>query len=173
MQSSIHAFIFDTVSDVKGEFIMSYKIIIDSEQHKFSSSHFIIGHEKCGHLHGHNFSLSVQISGPLNETNYFVVDFMDVKNAIKDEIDKLDHRLLIPAESRDIVIDEVEDNYNFSFDGKNYSIPKADVCLLPLPAVSSEMLAKHFYDIIAPKFEGYKIKVTIGESGSSFAEYGD
>jgi len=152
---------------------MSYKIIIDSDQHKFSSSHFIVGHEKCGRIHGHNFSLSVEISGPLDETNYFVVDFIDVKNAIKDEIDKLDHRLLIPAQSKDIVIEETEDNYNFSFLGKNYSIPKGDVYMLPLPAVSSEMLAKHFYDVIAPKFEGYKIKVTIGESASSFAEYGD
>jgi 6-pyruvoyltetrahydropterin/6-carboxytetrahydropterin synthase len=156
--------------------VQSYKIIIDSEQHKFSSSHFIIGHEKCGRIHGHNFTLSVEISGPLDETNYFVVDFIDVKNAIKDEIDKLDHRLLIPTESKELIFDEDsgdQDNYNFSFLGKKYSIPKVDTCLLPLPAASSEMLARHFYGVIAPKFEGYKIRVRIGESGSSFAEYGD
>ena len=151
---------------------MSYKVIVDGVQYKFSSAHFIVGHEKCGRIHGHNFHVSVEISGPL-DNHHFVVDFMDVKNAINETGDKLDHRILIPATAKDLIIKESRDNIDFSFNGKKYSVPKEDACLLPLPAITSELLAKYFHDVIAPRFKGYKVKVRIGETSSSFAEYGE
>nr|MDO8109346.1 6-carboxytetrahydropterin synthase [Candidatus Sigynarchaeota archaeon] len=152
---------------------MSYKIIVDGIQHKFSSAHFIVGHDKCGRLHGHNFHVAVEFGGPLDPRYNFVVDFIDVKNAIKAEVDKLDHRILIPTASKDLVLKESKDNLDFTFSGKRYSVPRDDVCLLPLPAVTSELLAKHFHDVLSQRFKGFKIKVRIGETSSTFAEYGE
>jgi 6-pyruvoyltetrahydropterin/6-carboxytetrahydropterin synthase len=151
---------------------MSFKVIVDAIQNKFSSAHFIVGHDKCGRIHGHNFHVAVEISGPLDE-HYFVMDFIDVKNAIKAEVDKLDHRILIPVNAKDMILKESKESIEFSFSGKRYVVPRDDACLLPLPAVTSELLAKHFHVALSQKFKGYKIKVRIGETSSSFAEYGE
>jgi 6-pyruvoyltetrahydropterin/6-carboxytetrahydropterin synthase len=151
---------------------MSYKIIVDGNMHKFSSAHFVIGHDKCGRIHGHNFHVAVEISGPL-DSQYFVIDFIDVKNAIKAEVDKLDHRILIPVSAKSLTLKESKDSIEFSFLGKKYMVPREDACLLPLPAITSELLAKHFHDALSQKFKGYKIKVRIGETSASFAEYGE
>ncbi|MEX2682373.1 MAG: 6-pyruvoyl tetrahydropterin synthase family protein [Candidatus Sigynarchaeota archaeon] len=151
---------------------MSYKIILDGGGiYKFSSAHFIVGHDKCGRIHGHNFHVAVEISGPLDE-HYFVLDFMDVKEAIKAEVDKLDHHVLVPRDSKELALEESKDSITFSFSGKKYVVPRDDACLLPLPAVTSELLAKYFHDALSQKFKGYKVKVRIGETSSSFAEYG-
>ncbi len=88
---------------------MSYKIIVDGIANKFSSAHFIVGHDKCGRIHGHNFHVAVEVSGPLDE-HYFVMDFIDVKNAIKAEVDKLDHRILIPTNAKNLVLKESKDS---------------------------------------------------------------
>ncbi len=151
---------------------MSFKVIVDGIQHKFSSAHFIVGHDKCGRIHGHNFHVAVEIGGSL-DNHYFVIDFIDVKSVLNAEIDKLDHHVLIPSNSKDLNLKESKDSVEFSFTGKKYVLPKADVCLLPLPAVTSELLAKHFHNVLSQKFKGYKIKVRIGETSSSFAEYGE
>ncbi|NMC08481.1 MAG: 6-carboxytetrahydropterin synthase [Candidatus Lokiarchaeota archaeon] len=151
---------------------MSYKIIVDGNMHKFSSAHFVIGHDKCGRIHGHNFHVGVEVSGPL-DGRHFVLDFMDVKKAIKAEVDMLDHRILLPTGAKDLVLKEINGSLEFTQSGKKYVLPKEDACLLPLPAITSELLAKHFHDALSRKFKGYKIKVRIGETSSSFAEYGE
>lgn len=50
------------------------------------------GH-KCGRLHGHTYHLTVTVSGPVAEDG-FVVDFADVKNAVKPVLNHLDHYYL-------------------------------------------------------------------------------
>jgi 6-pyruvoyltetrahydropterin/6-carboxytetrahydropterin synthase len=150
---------------------MSYKIIIEDQ--KFSSAHFIAGHDKCGRIHGHNFLLSVEIGADALGEHYFVIDFIDVKKLITNETDKLDHHVLVPSQSDEIQVEDVDPNYTITFTDKTYSIPKSDCVLLPLPAVTSELLAKYFYDALKAEYEAYKIRVRVGESSSSFAEYGD
>ncbi|MFX0098369.1 MAG: 6-pyruvoyl tetrahydropterin synthase family protein [Candidatus Hodarchaeota archaeon] len=151
---------------------MTYKIIVDGSQHKFSSAHFIVDHHKCSRLHGHNFHISIEIAGPLND-QYFVTDFMEVKKVIKDIIKDLDHKVLVPGESSNVETTENGENFDFNFSGKKYSIPKCDICILPLPAITSETLAKYFHDKLKEQFSGFKIKARIGETISSFAEYSD
>lgn len=51
-----------------------------------------LGH-KCGRLHGHTYQLTVYINGPVRDDG-FVIDFADVKNAVKPVIDQLDHYYL-------------------------------------------------------------------------------
>jgi len=51
------------------------------------------GH-KCGRMHGHSFRLQLWVSGPLDPTFGWVMDFADVKAAFKAIEDQIDHRLL-------------------------------------------------------------------------------
>ena len=51
------------------------------------------GH-KCGRLHGHSFNLRVEIRGAVDPFTGWIVDFGDVKVALKPLIDRLDHHYL-------------------------------------------------------------------------------
>jgi 6-pyruvoyltetrahydropterin/6-carboxytetrahydropterin synthase len=58
----------------------------------FSAAHRVVGHQGgCANLHGHNWEVEVLLSGKgLNETG-FLIDFKDVKTALREIIDPLDH----------------------------------------------------------------------------------
>lgn len=51
------------------------------------------GH-KCKRLHGHSFKVEVHVSGPLHGELGWVMDFADIKSAVKPVIARLDHRYL-------------------------------------------------------------------------------
>jgi 6-pyruvoyltetrahydropterin/6-carboxytetrahydropterin synthase len=51
------------------------------------------GH-KCARLHGHSFRVEVHVSGDLDPRLGWVMDFADVKAAVKPVINQLDHYYL-------------------------------------------------------------------------------
>jgi 6-pyruvoyltetrahydropterin/6-carboxytetrahydropterin synthase len=51
------------------------------------------GH-KCKRLHGHSFRVQVHVSGPLHADLGWVMDFTDLKAAVKPVIARLDHYYL-------------------------------------------------------------------------------
>ncbi|MHA1680826.1 MAG: 6-pyruvoyl trahydropterin synthase family protein [Promethearchaeota archaeon] len=151
---------------------MAFKIIIQGTQYKFSSAHFIVDHDKCSRIHGHNFHVRLEVQGPLDD-KFFVVDFMIVKKLLVEEIKALDHKLLVPGKSETISVKEGEGgrNLEIAFSGKAYSIPKEDVLVLDLPAITSELLARYMFSRMKGKLPGCKLKVGVGETRSSDAEY--
>ncbi len=150
---------------------MSYKVIINESKVKFSAAHFLKEHYKCSRLHGHNYYVSVEISDKL-DNNYFVVDFMELSKKLKAIIEPMDHYILIPTESEDIKINEVQDSVEILTPTKRYVFPRSDVCFLPLPATTSELLAKHIHDKLKEIYKNKKILVKVGETKSSLASYG-
>ncbi len=59
---------------------------------EFAASHFLTKyHGKCENLHGHNYKLTINIRGPVQEDG-MVLDFKLVKDLVNTEvIDVLDH----------------------------------------------------------------------------------
>ena len=51
------------------------------------------GH-KCGRLHGHSFRVTLHVSGPVDESLGWVVDFAEIKRAFMPIYQKLDHNFL-------------------------------------------------------------------------------
>ena len=51
------------------------------------------GH-KCARLHGHSFRVRVVVDGPVDPTTGWVIDFADLKAAVRPLHDRLDHRYL-------------------------------------------------------------------------------
>jgi 6-pyruvoyltetrahydropterin/6-carboxytetrahydropterin synthase len=49
---------------------------------------------KCSRLHGHSFTIEVHVSGDVDETAGWVMDFADISGAIKPVFECLDHRYL-------------------------------------------------------------------------------
>ena len=63
----------------------------------FDSAHFLPnvpkGH-KCGRMHGHTYRVRFSVTGEVDPNSGFVIDFGDLKAAVKPLIDQLDHQVL-------------------------------------------------------------------------------
>jgi len=118
-----------------------FSIHIEKDYIGFCAAHFITyeGH-LCEALHGHNFVVRLNLEGPLDE-NYYVLDFIRTKKMLKSICDELDHRVLLPGESRLVKVEQQEDSDSVSYGQQRYLFPCGDVVLLPIPNVTSEMFA--------------------------------
>ena len=151
---------------------MAFTVRISDPRCKFAAAHFLYQHDKCSRLHGHNYIVNIELTGELNDKS-FVVDFFVVKSKLIAITNRLDHHLLIPAESREIQINQEtpESQIHVEFNGKHYEFPPEDVILLPLVATTAELLAQYIYREMYPEFPQFKLKVEVGESEGSIAIY--
>ena len=62
---------------------------------KFCAAHQLVGYPgDCAKLHGHTWKVEVVIAGPHLDELEMLIDFRDVKGAMKEVIDPLDHSYL-------------------------------------------------------------------------------
>ena len=67
------------------------------KQFTFDSAHFlphVPEHHKCRQLHGHTYHLTIFVEGEVLEDKGWVLDFNDLKKAVKPVIDLVDHSYL-------------------------------------------------------------------------------
>ncbi|HTS77039.1 MAG TPA: 6-carboxytetrahydropterin synthase QueD [Bryobacteraceae bacterium] len=66
-----------------------------SVEQTFAAGHALRNYKgKCENVHGHNFKVQVVIEGEKLDETGLLVDFIDVKNAMRAIIDRLDHVFL-------------------------------------------------------------------------------
>jgi 6-pyruvoyltetrahydropterin/6-carboxytetrahydropterin synthase len=66
-----------------------------SKTFTFEASHILPRHPgKCSRLHGHSWVLTVYVKGEVNPETGFVMDYGDIKEAVKSIVNRLDHRHL-------------------------------------------------------------------------------
>jgi 6-pyruvoyltetrahydropterin/6-carboxytetrahydropterin synthase len=123
-----------------------YRIRVEKDHTVFCAGHFITydGH-LCEPLHGHNYRAAAALEGPLDE-NAYVLDFTRLKHALRQIVDRLDHRMLLPALSARIRVEEEGGHVIASYKDKRYVFPKGDVVLLPVSNTTAEMLARWIAD---------------------------
>ena len=109
---------------------------------RFSSAHIIPEYEKCGRLHGHTYAVHVKIFGEPDEKG-IIIDFSLVKDVLKQVVAELDHKILIPKESKNAKIEKQNDSIKLSSLGKSYVFPYNDCIFLPLNSTSAENLSKY------------------------------
>jgi 6-pyruvoyltetrahydropterin/6-carboxytetrahydropterin synthase len=63
----------------------------------FCYGHRLINHQGvCRHLHGHNAMVEIDVTAASLDARDMVVDFADIKNALKTWIDReLDHKMIL------------------------------------------------------------------------------
>lgn len=121
----------------------SYYVRIAKEDLVFSAAHFITyAGNICEPLHGHNYRLAVEVSGPLDE-NQYVIDFILLHDMTKAIVDELDHRVLLPTEHRTIKVTADEREVEATFEDRRWLFPRGDCVLLPVSNTTSELLARH------------------------------
>jgi 6-pyruvoyltetrahydropterin/6-carboxytetrahydropterin synthase len=120
-----------------------YRVRLDKEHHVFSAAHFItFAGDICERLHGHNYRVAVEVSGPLDE-NQYVIDFIALRDELKKLTDELDHRVLLPTSHPLIRVEasDTEVQAVFTPDGRRWLFPRGDCVLLPVSNTTAELLA--------------------------------
>lgn len=105
----------------------------------FSGTHIIPMHKKCGRLHGHDYAINTVIEGEIGKDGV-IMDFIRVKEVLRDVASELDHRVLIPKKDRGVT---VKNDYVFYKVGdKEFKLPLCDCILLDIEVASAETLAE-------------------------------
>ncbi len=120
-----------------------YTVRVTKDYLVFCSGHFISyeGHQ-CERLHGHNYRAAVEVVGPLDE-NFYVFDFIALKNATKKITDELDHYMLLPTQNRVIHIQEKATEVHVRYKDRQWLFPRGDCVLLPIENTTAERIARY------------------------------
>lgn len=119
---------------------------------RFSACHMIPGHGKCGRMHGHTYAIHVRIKGRPND-QHMIADFQELKEALKEVCQELDHRVLVPSKSPEVEIARDGGDVVVKMSGKSYTFPEEDVTFLEIPAATAEALARYVLDRIEPRIK--------------------
>lgn len=125
----------------------SFAVRLHKEAFTFCAGHFITyAGDVCEPLHGHNYRVTVEVEGPLDE-NAYVLDFIALRDAAAAVTRSLDHRMLLPTGHPTIRVSEgtgplggaeVEAVYR----DRRWVFPRADCVLLPVDNTTAERLAE-------------------------------
>jgi len=123
-----------------------YTLKIAKEDLKFSAAHFTLFPDGSGELlHGHNYSVSIAISGTELDEAGLLVDIAALKKHVRSLCKSYDERTLIPTESPWLKVEVTSEQIEVRFGKSLYSLPRKDVVLLPLANLTMELLAKHLW----------------------------
>ncbi|NWF95762.1 MAG: 6-pyruvoyl tetrahydropterin synthase family protein [Candidatus Thorarchaeota archaeon] len=144
---------------------MPHSIRVARRRMTFSAAHFVVSEGECECLHGHNYSVEVTVSGPLDEQG-MVLDFRKVQDEVAEVCRHLDHRLLLPGQSRLISVEEEDTSMVITAAGKTYVIPSVDCVVLPIKATTAELLAQYVAQSLSLS-QDYRVEVCVSESAGS------
>ena len=123
----------------------TFRVEVSKDYLVFASAHFITfkGHQ-CESLHGHNYRVGVAVEGPVDTETRFVVDFSILKQIVRQLVDRIDHRVLLPTENPKLSYREENGRLMVDYFGEpTYVFPRSDCALLPIPNSTAEMLAQY------------------------------
>lgn len=119
----------------------NYKVRVTKDHLVFSAAHFITFNGNiCERLHGHNWRVAAELSGPLDENGY-VFDFIALRDQLQKTVDQLDHRVLLPTQHPMIRVVEEENEVQATFENRRWVFPSEDCILLPVTNTTAELIA--------------------------------
>jgi len=118
-----------------------YKVRVTKDYLVFCSGHFISYEgDKCERLHGHNYRTAVEVEGEL-DGNYYVFDFIALKNRTRAITDELDHRMMLPTRNALIHVEPGPTSVHVRYGDREWLFPRGDCVLLPIENTTAELLA--------------------------------
>lgn len=118
-----------------------YKVRVTKDHLVFSAAHFITFNGNiCERLHGHNWRVAAELTGPLDENGY-VFDFIALRDQLQKTVDALDHRVLLPTQHDKIKIREDQNEVEATFEERRWVFPREDCILLPVANTTAELIA--------------------------------
>lgn len=118
-----------------------YKVRVTKDHLVFSAAHFITFNGNiCERLHGHNWRVAAELTGPLDENGY-VFDFIALRDQLQKTVDALDHRVLLPTQHDKIKVREDQNEVEATFEERRWVFPREDCILLPVVNTTAELIA--------------------------------
>ena len=131
----------------------TYHVRLTKEHLIFSAAHFItFNGDICERLHGHNYRVFAEVYGPLDE-NQYVIDFIALRDTLKEITTELDHHMLLPTEHPQIQVAAGEDEVEVTFQDRRWVFPKGDCILLPVANTTAELLARYLGNELLDRLE--------------------
>ena len=153
----------------------NYSVRIAGDNLIYSAAHFIVlPGGVCEPLHGHNYRIAVEVSGPL-DANGCVIDFAALLRIMKSLVAELDHAVLLPVLSPQIQVVAGEKEVEVRFDQRRWILPRAECRLLPVASTTVELVATHLAQCLleALSAEGFqrprRVRVELEESPGCWA----
>ena len=154
--TSLHELAHQDINSSEDIAVETTTISLAKQDMKFSAGHFtIFNGKKRERLHGHNFSVSAEITtrtGAGTREAGLVVDYGILKKALRELCDEWDEVFLLPERSPYLQFEQVSQDENqlriLFGDGKADSekeqlvLPKTDVTLLPVSNITGEELSR-------------------------------
>jgi 6-pyruvoyltetrahydropterin/6-carboxytetrahydropterin synthase len=132
-----------------------YRLVLAKEDFKFACAHFtVFGEGDAELLHGHNYRVRVEVGAERLDEQGLLLDVARFKGAIRRLCAELDERTLLPAASPLVAVARHGGAIEVRFAARLYRLPEEDVALLPIPNVTMELLARRFWERLAPELAG-------------------
>lgn len=133
-----------------------------SRTYTFSAAHRIEGHPKCGRLHGHNYILTVEVSGEIREDG-MVLDYGELDVIVKPVVEAMDHRYIVSRTNRN-----AGDPYLLAAVSGHR---EDDIFDLPCQASTAEEMCIFLHKAFSARLPGLKVAVGLKETPRSDAHY--
>ena len=127
-----------------------FDVFISKSDFKFNCAHFIVMNGFRERLHGHNYQLSVRVTGGGNLGNDgYLIDFGDIKKVVRKVCKDMNEFFICPMQSPELHISEQEGQLCILCpDGAKFSFPTSDCAMLPIMHSSAEELSHYFWCLI-------------------------
>ena len=143
---------------------------------RFSSAHFIPRLGKCSRIHGHDYGVKIRLHG--DKVNGILIDFTDLKKAMRDAISDLDHKLLVPGRSNEAAYSISNGEVEVRYEDKRIVAVESDVHICDVEVTSSEELSGYIGKKISdnlgrrPNLTRMEVCIEEGPGQGSFVEIG-
>ena len=152
-----------------------FTVLLAKEDFKFSAAHFTLFPDGSAELlHGHNYQVAVELTGPRLDSYGLLCDFVHTKNVIRELCEELDSRTLIPGRSPDLEVRRDGDAVQVRYQDRQYRLPAADVILLDLSNTTIEVLAAMIWEKLMPQLAGQSLTglgVSVAETSGQSCWY--
>ena len=119
----------------------SYRVKLEKEHLIFSAAHFItFAGNVCERIHGHNYRVYAEVQAQLDE-NQYVIDFIALRDTLKEITASLDHHVLLPTTHEKIQVTADEKEVLVTFEDRRWIFPLDDCVLLPVSNTTAELIA--------------------------------
>ena len=155
----------------------TFFVHLEKPRHVFCAAHFItFDGAVCEPIHGHNYRVTVDLEGPLDE-NHYVIDFIALQTWISAILGELDHHILLPTGHSMIHVDAGENEVEVRFEDRRWVFPRVECALLPMPNTTAELLARYIthrlLDVMAQHGQPppARLRLAVDESNGQWGGY--
>jgi 6-pyruvoyltetrahydropterin/6-carboxytetrahydropterin synthase len=94
-----------------------YEVTVEDS---FAAGHYLRNYRgKCENPHGHNYKVRVTLAGEQLDKAGLLIDFKDLREVMKQVIDRLDHRMINDLEPFTVLNPSAENLAKYFFDEAN------------------------------------------------------